>query len=349
MVKQRIDQIVETQMKQQRIPGLALAIVVDGKPFYLRGYGQANLQTREPVTVDTLFGIGSCSKAFTAFGVMLLVDEGKINVYDSIRRYLPETPPAWEEVTVRQLMSHTSGIPQHQGPHLPWEKTWRELAHRPFEFTPGSQTKYNNFGYQVLSRLIEVVSGQPYGHFMHARVFMPLGMHHTSLPAELHPRGLAFGYRVEQKGMQLIRHQKPWRQMWGSGGIVTTISDFAHWDQALATEKLLSPQAYRLMWTPVLLNNGKPSGWNLGWQIREADGKWKISKDGAITGYRSVIVRQVTDHIDIILLANTKTARLPRIARPLFQLMQQTLKQQESRFEEDEDDDQEDDVDDEQP
>ncbi len=336
-LKQRIDHVIQTQMQQQRIPGLALAVLVDGEPFYIRGYGKANLENGAPVTVETLFGIGSCSKALTAFAIMLLVDEGKVHVNDSIKRYIRDAPESWGPVTVRQLLSHTSGIPQHQGPHIPWSKTWHQLAARPFQFAPGSQTKYNNFGYKVLSRLIEVVSGQKYGHFMHERVFKPLGMVHTSLPEQLYPPGLAVGYKTHGHQIRLAHHQHPWRQMWGSGGIVTNILNFARWDQALTRQELLSPQTYRLMWAPVLLNNGKPSGWCLGWQIRQQDGITKYSKDGGIIGYRSQIIRQVTDRISLIFLTNTSPVKFGKMARPLFRLMQNALHAEQKEEEQDDD------------
>lgn len=341
-LKQQIDQIVQTQMQQQHIPGLALAVLVDGEPFYIHGYGKANIENGAPVTVETLFGIGSCSKALTAFAVMLLVDAGKINVNDSIKHYIRDAPESWRPVTIRQLLSHTSGIPQHQGPHLPWSKIWRQLAARPLQFMPGSQTKYNNFGYKVLSHLIEVVSGQKYGHFMKERIFKPLGMVHTSLPAQLYPPGLAVGYKTQNNQMRLAHHQHPWRQMWGSGGIVTNILNFARWDQALTRQELLSPQAYQLMWTPVLLNNGQPSGWCLGWQVRHQKGITKYSKDGGIIGYRSQIIRQVTDRISLIFLTNTSPVLFGRLAKPIFHLMQHALHADQR---EDEDSDEEDSVD----
>lgn len=336
-LKQQIDQVVQTQMQQQHIPGLALAVLVDGEAFYIRGYGKSNLENGAPVTVETLFGMGSCSKALTAFAVMMLVDEGKVNVNDSIKRYIQEVPESWQHVTIRQLLSHTSGIPQHQGPHLPWEKTWRQVAARPFQFMPGTQTKYNNFGYIVLSRLVEVVSRQKYGHFMEERIFKPLGMVHTSLPAQLYPPGLAIGYKTQNNQIKLTQHQNPWRQMWGSGGIVTNILNFARWDQALTRQELLSSQAYRLMWTPVLLNNGKPSGWCLGWQVSHHQGITKYSKDGGITGYRSQIIRQVTDRISLIFLANTLPVHFGKMTKPLFRLMQNALHQEQKEDQEQED------------
>jgi CubicO group peptidase (beta-lactamase class C family) len=320
-VKQAMDQLVLQQMKAQQIPGLALAILIDGEPFYLQRYGFAQLEPKKAFNLETLFGIASCSKVMTAFGVMLLVDEGRIHIEDSIKKYLPEVPESWRAVTVQQLLSHTSGIPQNQGNYLPWIKTWNQMAKQPFEFIPGTKTKYNNFGFIVLCRLIEVVSHQPYERFMRQRIFNPLGMHQTQIPSQLMPPEIAMGYTITHQEVKPSANQRHWIEMWGSGGIVSTIIDLAKWDQALTHQKILSPQAYTLMWTPVNLLNGKPSGWCLGWGISEKKGQWTATKDGAITGYRSLIVRHLTDQITCIVLANVTPAQLGKIAQPIYQLL----------------------------
>ena len=320
-LKQAIDQIVIQQMKKQDIPGMAIAILIHGEPFYLQGYGFAQLDPKKLFHLETLFGIASCSKVLTAFGIMQLVDEGRIHVEDSIKLYLAEAPESWRNVTIRQLLSHTSGIPQHQGAYLPWTKTWHQLAKKSFEFTPGTRTKYNNFGFIILCRLIEVVSRQSYEVFMKQRVFNPLGMHQTQIPFALLPPGIAIGYVSKDGEINAHPNQRQWHEMWGSGGIVSTIIDLAKWDQALTQKKLLSTKAYDLMWTPVYLLNNKASGWCLGWQIHKRQGKWTATKDGAIAGYRSLIVRHLTDEITCILLANKTPANLGPIAQSIYQLL----------------------------
>lgn len=316
-IKDRIDQIMDDALHEQNLPGIGVAINIDGEHFYNNGYGYANVFKHMPVTPHTRFGLGSCSKAFTAFAVMMLVEEGKINLKASIRKYLSGPPPSWEPVTIEMLLSHTSGIPKFEGPHVPWTKTWNEVAKRPFAFAPGSNTQYSNFGFSVLSRLVEVVSKMDYADFMEKRIFKPLMMRSTGIPEDEYPRDLATGYKTTPKGIELNTRHKPWTQMWGSGGIVSTLSDFAKWDRAMTQGALLNAKTYKRMWTPVLLNNGDRSGWCLGWQISKPNKPLAYSKDGGITGYRSYIVRYIDEGISVILLSNTTPVKIAKLAKAI--------------------------------
>ncbi|WP_133139166.1 serine hydrolase domain-containing protein [Legionella genomosp. 1] len=320
----RIDSIVQTAMQQNHIPGLALAIVENGQPLLIKGYGNAQLNPSRPVSTKSLFAIGSISKVYTAFAIMKLVQEGKVGLDDSILKYLPKAPAAWRAVTIRELLSHTSGIPQHQGPHLPWQRVWQQLARRPMQFAPGTNTRYNNFGFIVLGRVIERVSGQSLASYLQTIIFNPLDLNQTGFPATLNPPGLANGYHFVNGQYVPAPNRKPWQQMWGSGGIVSSIEDMAKWDMAMSAGKILSPQTYQQMWRPVTLKNGQPSGrnglfWSLGWQVSYRNNKLVAQKDGAIRGYSSFMIRHIDDKISIILLTNTNKVRLPKLAKQIFQ------------------------------
>lgn len=321
-VKNKIDSIIEEQMLMQQIPGLAIAVIVDNQPFYIRGYGRSNIDRKQRVTTDTLFGIGSCSKAFTALAVMLLVQEGKIDLKASIRDYIPETPEAWQEVTVTRLLSHTSGIPQRFGPHLPWGKVWQEVARMPMRFPPGTRTEYSNFGFIVLCRLIEIVTNQDYEAFVRARILQPIGMSSTSIPFVPRPPNLATGYALEDLKLTPTMRLLPWQQMWGSGGFVSDITDMAKWDMAMTSGAILKPETYQLMWKPVMLNSGNPSGWCLGWQVSMPNKPLAVSKDGAITGFRSFIVRRLEQGVSIIVLANSKSVKF-NFLQPIFRTIRE--------------------------
>lgn len=322
-VKYTIDRLIEEQMQKQQIPGLALAVIVDNQPFYVQGYGKADLFNRIRVTNDTLFGIGSCSKAITAFAVMLLVEEGKIRLNASIREYIPEVPVEWQNVTIARLLSHTSGIPQRSGPHLPWDKVWQELARMPMKFNPGTRTEYSNFGFIVLCRLVEIVANEDYESFVSQRILRPLGMTSTTIPPVPRPSNLAIGYTIKENKLAPIARLLPWKQMWGSGGFVSNISDLAKWDMAMTSGAILKPETYQLMWTPVMLNNGMPSGWCLGWQVSQANKPFAVSKDGGITGYRSLIVRRLEQGVSIIYLTNATTVKF-NFTQPIFKLIKES-------------------------
>lgn len=322
-IKQKIDHAVTAFMQNNNVPGLSLAVLKDGKPFLIKGYGYANIATKSLVDTQTLFGIGSVSKVITAFALMTLVQEGKIHLNNSILDYVPKAPQQWQNVTIRQLLSHSSGIPQHHGPHLPWRKVWNQLAKKKMQFQPGTAIAYNNFGFTVLGRAIENVSHQSLIAYLSQTIFIPLGMNHTGLPSSLFPPNLATGYQVKAGRIIPNTNQKPWQQMGGSGGIVSNISDMANWDNAMSAGKILTPTAYRQMWTPVFLKNGKPAGnqnwvWSLGWQVSSIDGKRLAFKNGAIRGYSSWIERHLDDQVSIIILTNTNHVPLKRLAQRIF-------------------------------
>ncbi|WED42492.1 serine hydrolase domain-containing protein [Legionella cardiaca] len=326
-LKQRVDKVITTNMQQYAIPGLALAILKDGEPLLLKGYGYADVQANQPVNNQTLFAIGSVSKVITAFALMTLVQEGKVNLDESVLKYIPLAPKQWQAVTIRQLLSHSSGIPQHQGPHLPWNKIWRVMASKPMQFSPGTSVQYNNFGYIVLGRVIENVSHQRLPAYLNQTIFAPLKMTNTDFPDVLFPQGLATGYRANLQDPIPNPNKRPWLQMWSSGGIVSNISDMAKWDAAMSAGKILTPSSYRQMWSPVFLKNGEPAGqknwaWSLGWQVSYVNEQLVAEKNGAIRGYSSWIVRHIDKHVSIIILTNTNKVPLKRIAKQVFkQLM----------------------------
>lgn len=321
--EQNIDKTVTAFMQSHKIPGLALAVLKDGKPFLVKGYGYADMQTRKPVDTHTLFGIASVSKVITAFAVMNLIQEGKIDLNNSILNYVPKAPRKWREVTVKQLLSHSSGIPQYQGPHQSWNNVWNKLAKKPMQFQPGTAVKYNNFGFNLLGRAIENVSHQSLGDYLAQTIFIPLGMNQTSFPESLFPANLAKGYSSAGNKISPNPNRGPWLQKWASGGIVTSIDDMAKWDNAMSAGKILTSASYKKMWTPVYLNNGEPTGkgnmvWALGWQVETKHGKRRVSKNGGIAGYSSWIERHLDDKVSIIILVNTNHVQIKRLANQLF-------------------------------
>ncbi len=325
-VAAQVDAVVAQVMQQDHIPGLALAVLKDGQPLILKGYGYADIAQQEPVSTSTLFGIGSVSKVITAYALMQLVAQGKVDLDASVLKYIPKAPAQWRNVTIRSLLSHTSGIPQRQGPHLPWLKVWQEVGQKPMQFQPGTQTKYNNFGFIVLGRVIENVTHESLSDYLTQQIFKPFNMNQTGFPAQLLPKGLAIGYHFEKGKMIPVPNRDSWIQRWGSGGIVSSIGDMAKWDRAMSAGQGLKAGAYNQMWTPVFLRNGQASGkngiaWSLGWQVSNPGNKLIVQKDGAIRGYSSFMIRYIDQHTSIIILTNTNKTHLPRLARQIFMLV----------------------------
>jgi len=190
----KIDDYVSARMRQLHIPGLSLAIVRDGRITKAQGYGFANLELRAHATKETVYEIGSNTKQFTAAAIMMLVEDGKIRLEDTITKYFPEAPETWRGITIRHLLTHTSGIQNHVAvPH--WLDAFRtNLAFEtapardellkmffkvPLEFQPGETWAYDNTGYYFVGIIIEKASGKSYWQFLDERIFKPLGMDAT--------------------------------------------------------------------------------------------------------------------------------------------------------------------------
>ena len=187
-VRDGVDAIVQQLMQRRHIPGVSVAIVKDGKVVLAKGYGLANVELGVPATADTVYQLASVTKTFTATAIMMLVAEGKLALDDRITDRLPDLPAAWQDVTVRHLLSHTSGIKSYTSVRDFYKSTRKDYARReildlvakePLEFAPGEKWNYCNTGYFLLGMLIEKVTGKQYGEFMDERIFKPLGMTRT--------------------------------------------------------------------------------------------------------------------------------------------------------------------------
>lgn len=197
-----IDKFVESEMQKQRIPGLALLIARHGKVVRAQGYGFANLEHQVQVKPETIFQSGSVGKQFTATALIMLVEEGKIRLDEPLSRYFKDAPPAWTQVTVRQLLSHTAGFgdyPEKFDMRRDWteEELLKFIQGTPLAFPPGTMFAYSNMGYVTLGILIHRVSGIFYGDFLQQRIFRPLGMSTTRIinEADIIPNRAA-GYRL---------------------------------------------------------------------------------------------------------------------------------------------------------
>src|SRR4030095_768114 len=177
----RIDSFIKSEMQKQQIPGVAVGVMRNGKIILAKGYGFANLEHQVPVTPETIFQSGSMGKQFTATAMMMLVEEGKLSLDDSITKYFPGAPATWEKITVRHLLTHTGGMTDYPSDFdFRRDYTESEMLEKiklvPLAFQPGEKWSYSNLGYVTLGILINKVSGQFYGDFLRDRVFKPLGM-----------------------------------------------------------------------------------------------------------------------------------------------------------------------------
>ncbi len=311
-----VDEYVQKQMANRHIPGLSVAVIKDGKPVLLKGYGQANVELGVMATENTVYQLASVTKQFTATAIMMLVEDGKLALDDELPKFFNGLPAAWSKVTVRQLLNHTSGIKSYT--NLPgFDKTLRQdlskeaiikmAADAPVEFSPGEKYNYNNTGFYLLGMIIEKASGKEYGAFLSERIFRPLGMTATRLNDQRDViQGRAAGYAWEGDRLRNGEYVSP-TQPFSAGALISTVADLAKWDAALYTDKLLKRASLEQMWTPEKLNDGKQLAYGYGWGVDIYRTRKRISHGGGINGFSTFIARFVDDGLTVVVLTNSES------------------------------------------
>lgn len=313
-----IDEYVRATMARQKVPGVALAILGYLRPAQLRTYGLANLEHDVAVKPGTLFQSGSVGKQFTATAVMLLVMDGKLGYDDPIAKHFAGAPDTWRRITVRHLLTHTSGLPDYlldRRRDYTEEELARLAMQLELQFEPGTRWAYSNVGYIVLGLLIGRVSGRFYADFLQQRVFGPLGMKTARLisEADIVPHRAAGYERVDGT----IRNQhwvSPSLNTTADGSLYLGLHDYVAWDAALWSERLLPRQALEVMWTPVRLTDGHSYAYGFGWFVGEQRGLRNIEHPGSWQGFKAHIARYVDRGLTIVVLCNLDACAPTRMA-----------------------------------
>jgi CubicO group peptidase (beta-lactamase class C family) len=308
----RVDEFIENQMREQHIPGLALLVAKNGNVVRAQGYGFSSVELQVPVKPETLFQSGSVGKQFTATGIMILVEEGKIRLDDPISSYLTGGPSAWNQVTVRELLSHTGGFTDYPK-DFDLRKDYSEpellkiVAGIPLAFEPGSNWSYSNLGYLTLGILIHQVTGEFYGDFLQQRIFKPLGMKTTRImsEADIIPNRAA-GYQLVKGELKNQDWVSPTVNTTADGSLYFSILDLAKWDAGLYTEKLLKRSSLEQMWTPVKLKNGQVNSghYGFGWFVENVGGKRVVRHEGEWQGFTTFITRHLDNRTTVVVLTN---------------------------------------------
>lgn len=313
----KIDDYIKAEMQRQQIPGLSLAVVKDGKIIKAQGYGLANIEWNAPARPETVYKIGSVSKQLIATGVLLLWQEGKLSLDDPINKYLDSTPDAWKAITIRHLLTHTSGIvreapgfdPLKVQPDAEVIKTAYAL---PLRFQPGEKWEYCNVGYFILAEITRRLTNKAWSEFLDERVFQPLAMNATRTTdmTALVPQR-ANGY-LQRDGK--LQNAAIYLALRPSGAFLSSVLDLAKWDAALYTDKILNAATREQMWTPVLLNNGTSYPYGFGWELSMVGKHKVVSHGGSMPGFRAGLARFVTDHLTSIVLTNSENTNASRLA-----------------------------------
>lgn len=343
----KIDDYVSGEMGRRHIPGLSLAIVRDGRITKAQGYGFANLELKARATKETVYEIGSNTKQFTAAAIMMLVEDGKVRLEDTITKYFPEAPEAWQGITIRHLLSHTSGIQNHVAvPHWldvfrtnlafetapPRNELLKMFFKLPLEFRPGETWAYDNTGYYLLGIIIEQVSGKSYWQFLDDRIFKPLGMNATRStdPQPIVPnRASGYGWKndhFENRPVLLPAIA------FSAGSLLSTVEDMVKWDAALYAEKLLKKSSLDQMWTATMAYGGAdaPFNYGFGWFIDSYHDHRLVQHSGGTPGFSSVIYRFVDDKLTIIILTNHGDRIVDQLAIDLAGICLPALKRPEA-------------------
>jgi CubicO group peptidase (beta-lactamase class C family) len=315
----KFDEYTVSEVKAGRFRGVIL-IARDGKVLITKAYGLANVENDVPNTPQTRFRIGSLTKQFTAMAILILQERQALNVQDSICKYFPQCPAAWQPITIHHLLTHTSGLPDYlytvnlteeERGYSPLTRAVERLGKVSLEFAPGTKFNYCNSGYVLLGHIIEKVSGKSYGDFVRDNIFGPLKMVNTGYDYNgLILKHRAVGYSL--RGDTLIT--APFVDMsvpFAAGGLYSTVEDLYLWDQALYTEKLVSKKSLEMMFTPFRKNYG------YGWFIDEQFKRLCISHGGRIEGYMNAIERFPDEKLTVIVMSNLDTVSTDRIARNL--------------------------------
>jgi CubicO group peptidase (beta-lactamase class C family) len=290
----RIDRAANFYQKRDGFMGM-VAVARDHQLVFQRGYGYANLDSKTPFTLDTRFRIGSLTKQFTAAAILLLQEDGKLKTSDPISRFYPNSPAAWSKITLRNLLTHTSGIPDvdfglvsKNSLHTP-EDLMKGIPEKPLEFQPGSQAEYTNVNYMLLGLVIERAGGKPYCEFLQKRIFNPLHLTDTACDTQ-HPTpdtpypmpDRAIGYRPSAHGPIPVDIYAL-TTLTGAGNLDSSPRDLIRWTEALHTGKMLSPASFTEMTTPFLDYYG------YGLQISLENGVLDISHNGTVDGFFSCL------------------------------------------------------------
>jgi len=313
LFRESVDKILN-QLDRKQGPGMAVWVEVDGEVVYSKWAGLAQREKRIPIDGDTTFELASASKPLTAALVIQLAEAGLLQLDDAAIKWLPQLPPVWGTITIRNLLNQTAGIPDYMSQINSTKLlgldglTNKQLLQRwetgnRLNFNPGTQIEYSNSNYVLLAEIASSACGTGFGQCLRERIFEPLGMTHTRVESEDSSRGavLALNYALSKKTKGILLKTE------GPTGIYSSLNDIALWLQAYQAGKIVSKAGTTLMTTPVLSSPVFESGerYGMGWVLPPEDKKiGSYTHAGQKDGYRTLISANTTDHVNYIILSN---------------------------------------------
>ena len=311
-------------------PGAVVMVIKEGQPVLTKAYGLANLENQTACSTNTNFRLASVTKQFTAMAILILAEKGKLALDDRLARFFPEFPDYGIEITVRHLLTHTSGLLDYEdliptGTTIPVSDRdvlylLRQQDH--LEFPPGQKFKYSNTGYALLALIVEAASGQKFTTFLRENIFNPLGMTNSVAyePGISFVPERAFGYTKSEAGFE-FSDQSLTSAVLGDGGIYSSVRDLSKWDQALYTKKLVSRKILQQAFTRHAgTSDLEGSGYGFGWYVGRHRGTDKIWHGGSTCGFSTRIERFPEKKLSVIILTNRRNAKISDLPQKIADL-----------------------------
>lgn len=324
----KIDSLIQTEFNEKSDPGGVFLIAKNGKPIYQKAFGKANVELDVDLTPESVFQIGSMTKQFTAVAVLILEEQGKLQVNDPIAKYIADYP-AGDKITIHHLLTHTSGIKDFTK-----MKTLREIAQKemtpkmmvdffknePVDFAPGEKFDYNNSGYVVLGYLIELVSGETYEDFIKKYIFEKAGMSQSYYASDRQVISKrAYGYHKKEYGFvnkTVISFSVPF----SSGSLMSSLADMLKWQNALNKNVFLNAESTKKAFSKYKLNNGEEFTYGYGWHIKELNGTPSREHGGSVFGFKSMGVYIPSEDIYVVGFSNCDCHSPTQITRDIANL-----------------------------
>lgn len=315
---------------QVNAPGVAVMVIREGKPIFAKGFGLADLQHKTPCTTNTNFRLASVTKQFTAMAVMMLVEKKKLMLDERLTNFFPEFPDYGKQISVRHLLTHTSGLPDYEDlippgttiPVLDQDVLRLLLKQDKTYFSPGTQYRYSNSGYALLALIVEIRSGQKFAGFLKENIFEPLKMTNTLAYEEGYGAipNRAYGYSHGTNGWQRT-DQSLTSSVLGDGGVYSSLADLFKWDQALYKPKLVSEPMLRVAFSLATATDKPGRSYGFGWYIGQYRGLKEVWHSGETIGFRTRLARFPEKKFTVIILANRADAKLDELPHQIADLV----------------------------
>ncbi|RSC92686.1 serine hydrolase domain-containing protein [Tenacibaculum singaporense] len=310
-LESEIDEILKVQFKDNE-SGVVALVAKKGNVIYKKAYGKANLELDVNMKPKNVFEIGSITKQFTAVSILMLLEEGKLDLENKLAKFIPNYPKG-KEITIHHLLTHTSGIKSYTSMQKFGEVTTQDVEplkfidffkNEPMDFEPGEQYKYNNSGYFILGYIIERVSGISYPEFVEERIFKKLNMNSSSYGSHVKLiKNRAIGYRKrngDYSNAQYISMSLPY----AAGSLMSNVDDMLRWQTAIRNNTLVKKETIEKAFTNYALNNGKKIDYGYGWSLNEINGVPTVEHGGSIPGYKSMGVYVPSEDVYVIVFSN---------------------------------------------